>query len=71
MCLTGGFALAMAVDDRVLGLRFRGDKFVPGARFAFLRRELGDAFLAVELEDANPDLVDRPGTRPAPASGDT
>ncbi|MFE7314773.1 dienelactone hydrolase family protein [Streptomyces sp. NPDC057555] len=118
MCLTGGFALAMAVDDRllapvlsqpsmplaltkrqaagidispeelavvrgrcqregleVLGLRFRGDRLVPQERFAFLRRELGDAFTSVELadEDANPEspmtphsvltehLVDEPG----------
>ncbi|MEU5211764.1 dienelactone hydrolase family protein [Streptomyces sp. NPDC020742] len=118
MCMTGGFALAMAVDDRllapvlsqpsmpmaltkrqaagidisagelaavrtrcqreglqVLGLRFRGDRLVPGDRFAFLRRELGDAFTAVELDDsaANPDaamsphsvltehLIDEPG----------
>ncbi|QRX95392.1 MULTISPECIES: dienelactone hydrolase family protein [Streptomyces] len=118
MCLTGGFALAMAVDDRliapvlsqpslplaltrsraggidispedlatvrgrcereglsVLGLRFQGDRLVPSDRFAFLRRELGDAFTAVELPDsaANPrsalaphsvlteHLVDEPG----------
>lgn len=118
MCLTGGFALAMAADDRmlapvlsqpslpmpltpkhaasidisaddlatvkhrcakdglqVMGLRFRGDKLVPARRFEFLRRELGDAFIAVEIDDeyANPDaftpphsvltehLVDRPG----------
>ncbi|MFI9045562.1 dienelactone hydrolase family protein [Streptomyces sp. NPDC053427] len=118
MCLTGGFALAMATDERllapvlsqpslplpltrsraagidispedlaavrgrcerdglqVMGLRFRGDRLVPGDRFAFLRRELGEAFLAVELDDsaANPDsampphsvltehLVDEPG----------
>ncbi|MGE7387996.1 dienelactone hydrolase family protein [Streptomyces sp. NPDC004126] len=118
MCLTGGFALAMATDPRllapvlsqpslplalapgraglidispedlavvrgrcereglqVLGLRFRGDRLVPGDRFAYLRRELGDAFVAVELDDAaaNPDaalpphsvltehLVDEPG----------
>ncbi|GAA4481750.1 dienelactone hydrolase family protein [Rhodococcus olei] len=117
MCLSGGFALAMATDDRlvapvlsqpslplaitparratvdigpdelavvrrrcaegleVLGLRFRGDRFVPPERFAFLRRELGDAFVAVELDDAdaNPDallpphsvvtehLIDEPG----------
>ncbi|MDK9500241.1 dienelactone hydrolase family protein [Streptomyces katrae] len=118
MCLTGGFALAMATDPRllapvlsqpslplalapgragridispedlavvrgrcereglqVLGLRFRGDRLVPGDRFAHLRRELGDAFVAVELDDAagNPDaalpphsvltehLVDEPG----------
>ncbi|MFD4240346.1 dienelactone hydrolase family protein [Streptomyces sp. NPDC058525] len=118
MCLTGGFALAMATDERllapvlaqpslplactagragtvdispadlavvrarcereglqVLGLRFRGDRLVPGERFAHLRRELGDAFVAVELDDgaANPEgvfaphsvltehLVDEPG----------
>ncbi|MDG4857917.1 dienelactone hydrolase family protein [Streptomyces sp. T-3] len=118
MCLTGGFALAMATDDRllapvlsqpslplavtgsracsidisaddlavvkdrcardglrVLGTRFRGDRLVPGDRFAFLRRELGEAFTAVELDaaDANPEgliaphsvltehLIDEPG----------
>jgi dienelactone hydrolase len=99
MCFTGGYALAMAADDRllapvlsqpsmpiaigkrgrraidisdadlakvkdrcandgltVLGLRFKGDKFVPAERFEYLREELGDAFVAVELEDsvANP-----------------
>jgi dienelactone hydrolase len=118
MCFTGGFALAMAADERILapvlsqpslpfgvtpaqrnsidispaeldavkhrcanglrvvGMRFKGDRFVPAGRFAFLRRELGDAFVAVELEDddANPagvmpphsvvteHLVDEPGT---------
>ncbi|MFG2005839.1 dienelactone hydrolase family protein [Spirillospora sp. NPDC048911] len=117
MCFTGGFALAMATDDRllapvlsqpslplpftrrqrnsidissgdlakvkgrcangltVLGLRFEGDSLVPRSRFEFLRRELGDAFVAVELPDAsaNPDatlprhsvvtehLIDEPG----------
>jgi dienelactone hydrolase len=118
MCFTGGYALAMATDDRllapvlsqpsmpvgltkkqrhsidisradldivkhrcaaeglqVLGLRFKGDRFVPAERFDFLREELGDAFVAVELEDAdaNPDgamkphsvltehLIDEPG----------
>ncbi|MGW3327994.1 dienelactone hydrolase family protein [Streptomyces virginiae] len=118
MCLTGGFALAMATDERlvapvlsqpslplactasrartidispedlavvrgrcereglqVLGLRFRGDRLVPGDRFAHLRRELGDAFVAVELDAsaANPQsalaphsvltehLIDEPG----------
>jgi dienelactone hydrolase len=105
MCFTGGFALAMAVDDRllapvlaepslpfpvskkhkatidispadlaavkqrcaagsleVMGLRFEGDKLAPPERFAFLRRELGDAFLAVELPDAtaNPDAAMKP-----------
>lgn len=118
MCLTGGFALAMATDERilapvlsqpslplavlpgraagtdispedlavvqgrcqrgleVLGMRFKGDRLVPGERFAWLREQLGDAFVAVEIEDedANPDgllpphsvvtehLVDEPGT---------
>jgi dienelactone hydrolase len=40
----------------VLGLRFKGDSFVPGTRFEFLREQLGDAFVAIELEDsaANP-----------------
>jgi len=120
MCFTGGFALAMAADSRVLapvisqpslpfgltaahrasidcsrreletvkqrcaqeglrvlGLRFEGDPLVPAERFAFLRRELGDAFVAVELRqrDRRPggplprahsvltvDLDDDPGT---------
>lgn len=60
---------------QVLGLRFEGDRFVPKERFDFLRDELGDAFVAVELDpaSANPEapmkphsvltehLVDRPG----------
>ena len=118
MCITGGFALAMATDDRmlapvlsqpsmpvplgrkrahnidispddlrtvkarcandgleVLGLRFKGDRLVGGSRFDFLREQLGDAFVAVELDgaDANPaaampphsvlteHLIDEPG----------
>jgi dienelactone hydrolase len=117
MCFTGGFALGMAVDERmlasvlsqpslpaafgarrgsavdvsdadlaaikartdglcVLGLRFTGDRAAPAARFESLRRELGDRFVAVEI-DSSPgnahsipalahsvltlDLVDRPG----------
>jgi dienelactone hydrolase len=118
MCFTGGFALAMATDDRllapvlsqpslpfgltkkhkasidispdelavvkrrcqddglqVLGLRFTTDKLVPAERFAWLREQLGDAFVGVELpgEAAAPSpmpahsvltehLVDEPGT---------
>ncbi len=92
MCLTGGFALAMMVDDIVvapvlsqpsvpfpitpahrrdlgisdedlavvrrraaggacvLGLRFTGDPLVPDARFARLRDELGDRFIAIEID---------------------
>lgn len=119
MCFTGGFALAMMVDDIMvapvlsqpslplpisaghrrdlgitdadlakvkaraasgtclLGLRFTGDKASPPERFAHLRHELGDAFVAVELDSSpgNPyghpksahsvltaHLDDRPGT---------
>ncbi len=96
MCFTGGFALAMMVDDVVLapvlsqpslpfplskkfkadvgisdadlarvkertaegscllGLRFSHDPFCFEERFATLRRELGDAFIAVEI-DSSPD----------------
>jgi hypothetical protein len=36
----------------VLGLRFTGDKLVPAERFAFLREELGDAFVAVEIDSS-------------------
>src|SRR5215468_1312721 len=118
MCLTGGFALAMMVDDTmvapvlsqpsmpfpisasrrrdvgvsdddlvkirarcaagtpVMGLRFTGDGAVPGERFARLREELGDRFIAIELDSSpgNPygipanahsvlthHLVDQPG----------
>ncbi len=100
MCFTGGYALAMSTDSRllapvlsqpslpvgrrhgidcspedlaivqhrcateglqVLGLRFKGDVFVPADRFNFLRDALGDSFVAVELEDsaANPAAVMR------------
>jgi dienelactone hydrolase len=94
MCFTGGFALAMMVDDRmlapvlsqpsqpfpigkkykadigisdadlarvkerassgqcVLGLRFTNDPFCFSGRFETLRRELGDKFLAVEIDSA-------------------
>ncbi|MFZ4519678.1 MAG: dienelactone hydrolase family protein [Microthrixaceae bacterium] len=65
-----------AEDLCVLGLRFTGDRLVPPERFATLRRELGDRFIAVELDSSrgNPwghravahsvlteDLVDEPG----------
>jgi len=95
MCLTGGFALAMAVDEAlmapvlsqpslpfplspwhardlnldptdlatvqrrcadeglcVLGLRFRRDLLCPGSRFRRLEQELGDAFVAVEIDSS-------------------
>ena len=42
-----------------MGLRFRGDRRSPAERFDFLRDQLGDAFTAIELDDAdaNPDAV--------------
>ncbi len=94
MCFTGGFALAMMVDDVVLapvlsqpslpfpiskryradigisdpdlarvkertaagtcilGLRFSNDPFCFEERFETLRRELGEAFIAVEIDSA-------------------
>lgn len=94
MCFTGGFALGMMLDDRmlapvlsqpslpfplgkkrkaavgisdadlavverraqegacVLGLRFTKDLAVPDARFATLRRVLGDRFIAVEIDSS-------------------
>ena len=36
----------------VLGLRFTNDQAVPAARFEMLRRELGDAFIAVEIDSS-------------------
>jgi dienelactone hydrolase len=47
---------------QVLGLRFKGDSFSPGQRFQFLRDQLGDAFVAVELDDstANPEGMMKP-----------
>lgn len=118
MCFTGGFALALMVDETVmapvlsqpsnplpitashraaidlsdedmavvkertaagcsvLGLRFTEDRMVPDERFAFLRQELGDGFMAIEIDSSpgNPhgikksahsvltaDFVDTPG----------
>ena len=47
---------------QVLGLRFAGDRFVPAERFEYLREQLGDAFVSVELPDdsANPDALGAP-----------
>jgi dienelactone hydrolase len=119
MCFSGGFALAMAIDDEmlapvlsqpsmpfavgkarsaalglsdadlarvkerveqndlcVLGLRFSKDRAVPDARWAGYKQELGDNFIAVEIDSSpgNPngikrtahsvlteELVDQPG----------
>lgn len=119
MCFTGGAALAMASDPRVLapvlsqpslpaaiseqhrkaidcseddldrvaarcvheglrvlGLRFRGDPLSPSQRFRFLKRRLGEGFVALELPQSaghpdgllrhphsvlTGDLIDEPG----------
>jgi dienelactone hydrolase len=102
MCYTGGFGLAMMVDDVVvapvlsqpslpiqfgaarkrdvqlseadwqrvrqraedgtcvLGLRFTGDKLCPGDRFTRLRQELGERFLAIELDSSPGNPHDHP-----------
>jgi dienelactone hydrolase len=36
----------------VLGLRFTGDRMVPAARFANLRRQLGENFIGVEIDSS-------------------
>jgi dienelactone hydrolase len=40
-----------AEDLSVIGLRFKSDVLVPDARFETYRREFGDRFEAIELED--------------------
>ena len=40
-------------DLKLLGLRFRGDAFVPDERFACLRSTFGERFEAVELDAAD------------------
>ena len=37
----------------MIGLRFKSDKLVPDARFETLKATFGDAFEAIELEDAD------------------
>ena len=46
----------------LLGLRFQGDPLAPAARFAFLREQLGDAFVGVELPQSagHPDSLVKP-----------
>ncbi len=103
MCLTGGFALALMVDDvtvapvlsqpsmpfpigakrkaalgvsnedlvvirkraragcSVLGLRFTDDNMAPSERFSTLTRELGDGFIAVEIDSSPGNPHDIPG----------
>jgi dienelactone hydrolase len=40
-----------AKGDKLLGLRFKGDATSPPERFETLRRELGDAFEGIEIDD--------------------
>ncbi len=49
-------------DLCVLGLRFHGDKFVAAERFDGLRRELGDAFIAVEIDSSKGNAFGIPRT---------
>jgi dienelactone hydrolase len=44
----------------MIGLRFKSDRAVPDARFETYRREFGDRFEAIELEDADAAPSDRP-----------
>ena len=47
-------------DLSMIGLRFKSDDFVPDARFDSYRREFGDRFEAIELEDADAQRAERP-----------
>jgi dienelactone hydrolase len=47
-------------DLSMIGLRFKSDSFVPDARFDSYRREFGDKFEAIELEDADAKPAERP-----------
>lgn len=50
-----------AAGCTVLGLRFTEDPVVPAARFATLRRELGDGFIGIEIDSSpgNPHGIPR------------
>jgi hypothetical protein len=49
-------------DLSMIGLRFKGDPFVPDDRFATLKREFGGRFEAIELDpkDARPGGLKHP-----------
>ena len=44
----------------MIGLRFKSDRLVPDARFETYRRQFGDKFEAIELEDTDAALSDLP-----------
>jgi dienelactone hydrolase len=50
--LAAAKARCAAEDLTVLGLRFTADRLVPAERFARLREELGDRFVAVEIDSS-------------------
>jgi dienelactone hydrolase len=47
-------------DLSMIGLRFKSDKVVPGARFEMLKREFGHRFEAIELNDEDAKPARRP-----------
>ena len=51
-----------AEDLCVMGMRFTGDRIVPGERFATLKRDLGDRFIAVEIDSSNGNSHGIPGS---------
>jgi hypothetical protein len=55
-----GFDRLTAERRSMIGLRFKSDRSVPDARFETYRREFGDKFEAIELEDADAAPADRP-----------
>lgn len=54
-----------ARGDKVLGLRFRGDPMCPPERFETLRRELGEGFEGIEIDDRH---ANREAVLPTPHS---
>jgi dienelactone hydrolase len=44
----------------MIGMRFKSDKVVPDARFETYKREFGDKFEAIELDDKDAKLAERP-----------
>jgi hypothetical protein len=66
-CIAGSCvcpAAGSACDDgcKVLGLRFTADPMVPQARFDTLRRELGEAFEAIEIDSSRGNPHGIPGS---------
>jgi dienelactone hydrolase len=60
--LAAAKARCAAEDLTVLGLRFTADRMVPAERFARLREELGDRFVAVEIDSSKGNPYGNPST---------